>query len=227
MSTYTEAGRGRKQCPACQIYIGVRSNTCVCGHLFNPDAATKVEKTDEPKEIKTFTEAGPGRKQCPACQVYVGVRSNLCICGHAFTKKEKEAKADPAPTEVKEKVKLLSTRKGADEVKTKSSQILRGRTELIIPAGKCPVHLIGVSEDALNDWVKALRDQEKIYYLGPTAIMYWLNDFYARESEMYRLAKQILTRIFFAEIEELKSLYKKPETTETEIEENEFETENE
>lgn len=40
MPTYTEAGRGRKQCPKCKVYVGVRSNVCEgCGNSFESSAS--------------------------------------------------------------------------------------------------------------------------------------------------------------------------------------------
>lgn len=34
MKTWTEKGPGRKRCPACPLYVGVRSRQCSCGHSF-------------------------------------------------------------------------------------------------------------------------------------------------------------------------------------------------
>jgi hypothetical protein len=31
---YDTPGRGRKQCPQCKVYVGVRTHDCSCGHSF-------------------------------------------------------------------------------------------------------------------------------------------------------------------------------------------------
>lgn len=48
MNTWNEAGKGRKQCPTCKIYVGVRSSNCKCGFSF---AAEKVR--EKKAQIKT------------------------------------------------------------------------------------------------------------------------------------------------------------------------------
>lgn len=35
--TFDKAGRGRKQCPECNTYVGVRTSMCTCGHDFSSD----------------------------------------------------------------------------------------------------------------------------------------------------------------------------------------------
>lgn len=35
--TYNESGRGRKQCPKCNSYIGIRTRVCNCTHTFSKD----------------------------------------------------------------------------------------------------------------------------------------------------------------------------------------------
>ena len=36
-------GRGRKQCPECRVYIGVRHKICVCKHVFQKKAEPVAE----------------------------------------------------------------------------------------------------------------------------------------------------------------------------------------
>lgn len=48
-------GRGKKQCPDCEVYVGVRTYHCECGHQF-VDKKTKKQKREEedaatPEEI--------------------------------------------------------------------------------------------------------------------------------------------------------------------------------
>ena len=85
MAIYDEPGRGRKPCPACKKYVGVRCSICEsCGQQFvatKPKApkSPKVKKTPVPP--KAYDEGGPGRKQCE-CGKYYGSRGSKCpACG--------------------------------------------------------------------------------------------------------------------------------------------------
>ena len=78
-------GKGRKQCPQCEKYVGVRTHQCDCGHNFPGKDGTPTE----PKGIVTYSEPGRGRKQCVECKQYVGAKVGACACGGSgFTKKE-------------------------------------------------------------------------------------------------------------------------------------------
>jgi hypothetical protein len=51
VNKYSLPGRGRKQCPDCQSYIGVRTQNCECGHefVFNENGENPVvSKYDDP-----------------------------------------------------------------------------------------------------------------------------------------------------------------------------------
>lgn len=44
VNTFKEGGRGRKQCPACKLYIGARVAKCACGHEFlKKESAPKAD----------------------------------------------------------------------------------------------------------------------------------------------------------------------------------------
>lgn len=57
MTTYTEGGRGRKQCPKCEVYLGVRVAECECGHEFGKATAEKKEQVTDPGTILARREA--------------------------------------------------------------------------------------------------------------------------------------------------------------------------
>ena len=46
ITTYDEGGRGRKQCPSCKRFVGVRNAVCVCGHEF-----AKAQSAPQPKSV--------------------------------------------------------------------------------------------------------------------------------------------------------------------------------
>ena len=75
---YDGPGRGRKQCPNCKKYIGVRNYKCQCGHVFT--------NTVVKNPVRIITDSpGRGRKQCPNCRKYVGAKTYDCPhCGYDF-----------------------------------------------------------------------------------------------------------------------------------------------
>lgn len=54
-NTYSLPGRGRKQCPECNTYVGVRAKVCKCGYVFpktvasNNNLKSAIEKVNEEK----------------------------------------------------------------------------------------------------------------------------------------------------------------------------------
>ena len=62
------AGRGKKQCPECKVYVGVRTHQCECGHVFSGRQPTKKERdaendkaTDEERLYAMCVHAPGGR----------------------------------------------------------------------------------------------------------------------------------------------------------------------
>lgn len=49
-------GRGRKQCPECKSYVGVRTGECNCGYVFNKDAELKLTIAEKRKVEDAATE---------------------------------------------------------------------------------------------------------------------------------------------------------------------------
>jgi len=141
VNVYNEAGRGRKQCPACQKYVGVRNAKCVCGHDFH---AERPAETEEAEEINTYEEAGRGRKQCPACEKYVGARNAKCACGHDFANDEVSH----------------SNSAENDRWTPRRDYTLVGdyeaRMTAYAPSGACPVKLHGIDVDSMHDWIAGL-----------------------------------------------------------------------
>ena len=75
---YVMPGRGRKQCPDCQVYVGVRTQECECGHEFVAEdrktpAAQVLEEplSDEDKRYVRAIGCGKGGRV-----IYAG--SGLC-----------------------------------------------------------------------------------------------------------------------------------------------------
>lgn len=70
-------GRGKRQCPDCKKYVGVRVAVCPCGHVFDGRSVKPVKEKEE--------GAGRGKRKCPHCQTYIGVRVAVCpSCNHVF-----------------------------------------------------------------------------------------------------------------------------------------------
>lgn len=54
--TYTEGGKGKKQCPACNMYVGARVLMCGCGHEFiiGENVAKANHMVEETPELKRY-----------------------------------------------------------------------------------------------------------------------------------------------------------------------------
>lgn len=75
VKTYDEGGRGRKQCPSCEKYVGAVTKVCVCGHEFNskskapkgrqpdsePEPSQPRRTNYDPRLLRISTPAG----ECP------------------------------------------------------------------------------------------------------------------------------------------------------------------
>jgi hypothetical protein len=54
---YDEGGLGRKECPSCHKFVGVRVPQCACGHFFKK--ADKPAKPEPPKVVHVEPEETP------------------------------------------------------------------------------------------------------------------------------------------------------------------------
>lgn len=88
--------RGRKQCPNCKAYVGVRLGQCVCKYVFTATAPKP------PRVAKVFD--GPGRaiKQC-ACGTYVHAKLAICpTCNQVFPSKKERKEHTKVATQPKD-----------------------------------------------------------------------------------------------------------------------------
>lgn len=171
MKVYDSPGRGKKQCPKCNVYVGVRNTNCPkCMHSFER-VNTQVEK-----KVNVFDLGGQGRKPCK-CGKYVGVRTRECPeCGHKF---EKGAPKVKPPVQ-----KTRDELEAEDFVKSLGGDGQLGSNVVLTPSGKCPVKLASAKDEDVVVWCDALmqhgRSENKLY--TPSALRYWVRDFFDANS---------------------------------------------
>jgi len=178
ITTYTEGGRGRKQCPTCSNYVGVRNQICACGNNFKENPSVAAVTKDEPKEITTFETGGRGRKQCPSCKKFVGVRNFVCTCGHEFKKPKINVPELVTPTASKKE--FLSPLKDTKPKFMNVNGILSfpgGNVRRTwAAAGEPPHKLTGTSKEAVTSWMNRCRktylDQNE--WLTANALVHWV-----------------------------------------------------
>lgn len=73
--TFKEGGRGRKQCPECQAFVGGRTRECVCGYDFNKPAPPKPPRK---KGAASADHLSKGRTE----GVYISVVAPSGDCPH-------------------------------------------------------------------------------------------------------------------------------------------------
>lgn len=105
---HLKPGPGKKQCPSCQKYIGVRSENCsLCNYNFKTKEKTEVERQSVVinSDIKKFDGPGKGRKECPKCHSFIGARTSECECGYSFESKSSQKEETKKSFFVEEKTK--------------------------------------------------------------------------------------------------------------------------
>ena len=181
MNTWTEGGKGRRQCPKCKLYIPARATLCVC----------EGGGTAEKKEPTTFETGGKGRKQCPGCKQYVGAKSGTCPgCGHEFERKEKpapppEAVAAPASSSSAAPVAAVPVRHRGLDARTKVIEVPAGPEYGKCPAG--PLKTLVEPEIAL--WATEIREwglRRNIFFTA-RAIKYYVRETWDYNSDEYKL----------------------------------------
>jgi hypothetical protein len=162
-------------------------------------SAIRINLGDEPvkevvaeKTIRTFDGPGRGRKQCDSCGIYIGVRTKVCSCGHNFLRKK------PKVVEVRKK---RVARKGASpepETEVESDDVVvipRGfTTNVIAPAGKCPVQLKGMDKETVEEWATKVRSygEKSGDYYSTEALKYFVRYVHNIASEEYKKIGEIL-----------------------------------
>lgn len=167
-------GKGRKQCPGCNKYLGVRHKKCKCGHEFKP--RPKVPK------VIVFDSPGPNRKKCPDCDKFIGLKFKECICGHKFDSRCFSTRG----TEVEQTFTACKS-----EVEGAQFAASYGRQGMLVttPAGDCPVKLKDTNYEAVSEWAEKVmnvgQEQGKTY--APSALRYYVRHFYELNTREYAL----------------------------------------
>lgn len=184
-------GKGRKACPKCGTYVGLRTQLCPkCEHEFVAGAAERAKCKPAPKEVEQ--KPGKGRKQCPSCKLFVGLRTQNCPkCQHEFVSK---AASSPAPTSSTTPTASRTTNEQAPApVTPRYSTGGRGGMPVIAPAGKPAILLKSDDTDAVHEWAEAIRDHyaPQGRFMTLNALCYWAH--YGHDKSNLDRAKVIRT----------------------------------
>ncbi len=155
--TYTEPGRGRKLCPECKVYVGVKSAKCEgCNHTF-----VKKEKLDiniTPKIAKALADSEEGDGITS-----VGGLNNSVEEAKALRKQRKQARAE------------------AGKAVTTVKNINLGT--ILTPSGKCPIPLEAFDKESVLSWNSELKTlyANRGEELSDEAVRYFVASFFPRE----------------------------------------------
>ena len=167
--TYKTCGTGKKECPACHVYIDTKSKICRCSN-----EVFKETVTVDGKDINTYGEPKRGRRQCRKCFKYVGVRITHCPCGYKFVK----GTFKPPVLKPLEYYKAKAVAKALDYT---GFQYF-----VYTPNGSCPVKLKKTGK--VSEWAESVLDaglaDNKFY--TPSALKYFGREFYDYHSEKYK-----------------------------------------
>lgn len=185
VQTYDESGKGRKQCPGCNKYVGGRVEKCACGFDFK-----NYQAPDKEKEVKVYDEGGGGRKQCP-CGKFVGARVSKCpVCQHEFIageSKQKEINCEKKEEEGEVRELSYAARLGYP-----------GFAVTYTPAGECPFRLYTAEYSDVVDWIKKVHNYylERRQVLAPSGFSYYARDFFDVFSPQYNSIKRTIKSYF-------------------------------
>lgn len=203
MTTYESAGKARKQCPKCNLYVHARTSVCDCGHEFFARKTVVHERqyADAPSR---------GRKLCAGCQRYVGVRTHVCECGYEFRGVEKIAgkpqvksytERGPGRKQcqckkyvgvrtlvcdcgyvfpVKSETPIVERPESADH-KLAEAFGYGHYSVCVAPGEVCPVRLRGTDYDKVSEWAdEVMVDTNSQRFYGRQAMQAWISRFYPR-----------------------------------------------
>jgi len=177
MKVYSGPGRGRKQCPECKEYVGVRNTDCKCGHMFT----STLKKGKKKPTIKT--KGGPGLKHCENCDQYISIGCKKCpSCSHKFViipKEERVKPPSPLTPDEEEAVAFLSAMGGGTRLR---------QNVILTPSEKCPITLRGTTEDDVWEFCEFLVADGKVMgrFYAPSAIRYFVREKYSVNSKEYK-----------------------------------------
>jgi hypothetical protein len=170
MALFTESGTGRKQCPGCQMYNGVRAAKCEnCNREF-----TSADKKVRAVNANFYEEGGLGRKPCP-CGKFVGVRSASCpACGHDFKADRRDEAAEPRTIDAAPIVQVV----GVNKVVPIPMGLEGG--VILTPSGPCPFKLESTETAAVEQWAGNVTAHYRRLgrQLDPSALRYFAGTFF-------------------------------------------------
>ena len=74
----TSSGPGKKQCPACKTFVGVRTHTCECGHTFRSKTKTgSGNSTPTSDVVATVLAAQELIKKCGGAKKAISLIKSL------------------------------------------------------------------------------------------------------------------------------------------------------
>jgi len=150
VKTFDEGGKGKKPCPQCNKYVGLRTAVCACGYKFVSKPVEEVVKV-----VKTSESGGKGKKQCSNCQKFSGVRTTICACGTSFVSKV-QAKLDSRKDEEEQHVDIPET-VTIEDVKPVRRHVSGYKLRILAPAGNCPHRLDITSNATIEQWAERCR----------------------------------------------------------------------
>jgi acetone carboxylase gamma subunit len=192
-TTYDTGGKGKRKCPNCPKYVGVRATSCPeCGFNFDGYVGTKVVTVDKVAPA-TYTEGGKGKKQCPSCSVYIGARVLECVCGHNFKQEEKEASELNCAVE-----ELKATESPPVKLSFAMQLGLEGYRTTYTPAGACPYKLASTDKESVVAWIEKIHTHftMKREVLAPTGYRYYAREFFDVFSDDYSKVKSAVNEYF-------------------------------
>lgn len=79
MKTYSKGGRGRKQCPECNEFVGVRTSECECGYEFKSKGKTTFSKSSDSETDSSSSSSSSSSG--PVCKYSLRAKQDAAAYG--------------------------------------------------------------------------------------------------------------------------------------------------
>ena len=165
-----------------------------------------------PKDMVSAKMVKKG-KLCPSCNTKVGARTKICRCGHNFEKivktprETREERREKVKQEKEAEKRANRTKEEKDAELSKKILGCKGRI-ILYPGEPCPVKLVKTDLKSIRQWRSAVIEygQQKNVFYAPSAIRYFVRDFFLINTPKNQEANWHLEDILREETEDYKTL---------------------
>jgi len=143
-----------------------------------------------------FDGPGRGRKQCSNCENYIGVRNKVCpICNDTLQRRVKTVTGAILPPKKGAVAKPIAVK----------DPVSPWRIIIRIPAGTCPVRLVGTDRESVKAWGDKVLEyyHARKEHLMPEGLRYYARYSHDLRTDEYKTIAAHINEIYEADEDDL------------------------